>query len=59
MCKKFFCGPGLSKDLTLKLTENTPFNYIILRFLVEEDEEALKKELKNAFEFYDKVITIH
>jgi hypothetical protein len=28
-----------------------------LRFLVEEDEEALKKELKNAFEFYDKVIT--
>ncbi len=25
---------------------------------MEEDEEALKKELKNAFEFYDKVITI-
>jgi len=25
------------------------------RFLVEEDEEALKKELRNAFRFYDKV----
>ncbi len=24
---------------------------------MEEDEEALKKELKNAFEFYDKVFT--
>ena len=29
--------------------------YLWCRFLVEEDEEALKKELKDAFRFYDKV----
>ena len=30
---------------------------ILLRFLSEEDEECLKKELKEAFRIYDKVKT--
>jgi hypothetical protein len=57
MCKKFFFVVlDKAKILTLKLNVNSPFNCKFFRFLVEEDEEALKKELKNAFEFYDKVI---
>jgi hypothetical protein len=31
------------------------FCQLAAKFLVEEDEEALKKELKEAFRIYDKV----
>lgn len=36
------------------LLEFGEFCQLAARFLVEEDEEALKKELKEAFRIYDK-----
>ena len=42
----FFSGSGL--------LEFGEFCQLAARFLVEEDEEALKKELKEAFRIYDK-----
>jgi len=37
------------------LLEFGEFCQLAAKFLVEEDEEALKKELKEAFRIYDKV----
>ena len=36
------------------LLEFGEFCQLAARFLIEEDEEALKKELKEAFRIYDK-----
>ena len=42
----FFAGSG-----ELEFEE---FCILAARFLIEEDEEQMKKELKEAFRFYDK-----
>ena len=44
----FFVPPGSG------LLEFGEFCQLAARFLIEEDEEALKKELKEAFRIYDK-----
>ncbi len=46
LANNFFPGSGL--------LEFGEFCQLASRFLVEEDEEALKKELKEAFRIYDK-----
>ena len=46
MCYLYFTGSG-----ELEFEE---FCILAARFLIEEDEEQMKKELKEAFRFYDK-----